>query len=306
MFLLSYLYSLSDVRVCEEVAMHAGFRGFCRLNFDDKVPNRTTLVKIRKRWGEAGVFDEVMRRVVQQCIDAGLVRGRRLGVDGTQVNANAATNSLEPIVPVQPLEEYLQRIRQEDGDSDDSGPHGPQDPPSAAGAPPRRQQAGRASHLISGSGGGYSVWGRRLGKHWSAFRPSSPAWTPAVNSFCHFPPTVYQTSWQTGRDVPPTRGSGSWTLGGSWLPSLGWLLWLQQSRWWDHRPVASMWHGRTGCWGESWGPACCHPTAHLPTDPRPGWPARQVAEALPDGTLSLPGSARLRQTLRAFLSEVDD
>lgn len=38
MFLLSYLYNLSDVRVCEEVAMHAGFRWFCRLNFDDPVP----------------------------------------------------------------------------------------------------------------------------------------------------------------------------------------------------------------------------------------------------------------------------
>ncbi len=55
MFLLSYLYNLSDVRVWEEVAMHAGFRWFCRLNFDDPVPDRTTLVKIRKRWGRAGL-----------------------------------------------------------------------------------------------------------------------------------------------------------------------------------------------------------------------------------------------------------
>lgn len=139
MFLLSYLYNLSDVRVCEEVAMHAGFRWFCRLNFDDPVPDRTTLVKIRKRWGQAGVFEEVMRRVVQQCIDAGLVRGQRLGVDGTQVIANAATNSLEPIVPVQSLEEYLQRTREEDIDSEGRRSGGPQDPPGAAAQPPRRR-----------------------------------------------------------------------------------------------------------------------------------------------------------------------
>lgn len=139
MLLLSYLYNLSDVRVCEKVAMHAGFRWFCRLHFDDSVPDRTTLVKIRKRWGQAGVFDEVMRRVVQQCLDAGLVRGRRLGVDGTQVTANAATNSLEPLSPVQSLEEYLQRTRQEDGGGKGDRSEGPQDPPGAAGAPTRRK-----------------------------------------------------------------------------------------------------------------------------------------------------------------------
>lgn len=139
MFLLSYLYNLSDVRVCEEVAMHAGFRWFCRLHFDDPVPDRTTLVKIRKRWGEAGVFEQVMRQVVQRCIDAGLVRGRRLAVDGTQVTANAATNSLEPLAPVQSLESYLQRVRQEDGAADSDDADDPQDPPDAPAAPSRRQ-----------------------------------------------------------------------------------------------------------------------------------------------------------------------
>jgi transposase len=137
MLLLEYLYNLSDVRVCEDVCMHAGFRWFCHLNFDDPVPDRTTLVKTRKLWAEDGVFEDIMRHVVQQCIDAKLVTGKRLAVDGTQVTANAATNSLAPIVPVETVTEYLRRTRREDRAEHDQDPKDPQDPKNPK--PPQRQ-----------------------------------------------------------------------------------------------------------------------------------------------------------------------
>ncbi|MGE5482536.1 MAG: transposase, partial [Bacteroidota bacterium] len=41
MILLGYLFDLSDHKLCEEVRMHAGFRWFCRLEFQDPVPDRT-------------------------------------------------------------------------------------------------------------------------------------------------------------------------------------------------------------------------------------------------------------------------
>lgn len=137
MLLLEYLYNLSDVRLCEDVCMHAGYRWFCRLNFDDPVPDRTTLVKTRKQWAKAGVFEAIMRHVVQQCIDAKLVTGKRLAVDGTQVTANAATNSLAPIAPVETMTEYLRRIRREDAQEpeQDDDPEPPQPPQRQAGDP---------------------------------------------------------------------------------------------------------------------------------------------------------------------------
>lgn len=132
LFLLEYLFDLSDRTLCNEVAMHAGFRWFCRLNFDDPVPDRTTLVKLRRLWGITGVFAEAMREIVEQCVRAGLVDGRAIGVDGTQVTANAATKSLAPLAPVVSLEGWLKRKAQEDaatpeqtgGTSGDSGPGG--------------------------------------------------------------------------------------------------------------------------------------------------------------------------------------
>lgn len=100
--------------MCEEVAMHAGFRWFSDLDFNSPVPDRTTLVKLRRHtWGEK-VFRQVMEAIVGQCIEAGLVKGKAAVVDGSQVRARAAVTSLEAIEPVQSIEEYCNRLAQED------------------------------------------------------------------------------------------------------------------------------------------------------------------------------------------------
>jgi len=143
MFILSYLYNISENRLCEEISMHAGYRWFCRLDFHDPVPDRTTLVKIRQRWGRDGVFADVMRQVVRACVEAGLVSGDVLAVDGTLVKARAATKSLEEIPPPIPFEEYLDRIKEQDGQSGDGGDTPKDGPPPACGSTtPERRKAG--------------------------------------------------------------------------------------------------------------------------------------------------------------------
>lgn len=97
LILLSYLFDLSDVRLCGEVHFHAGYRWFCRLDFHRSVPDRTTLVKFRKRCREHGLWEELFQRVVAQCRNVGLLSGRHLMADSTQVQANASIKSLREI-----------------------------------------------------------------------------------------------------------------------------------------------------------------------------------------------------------------
>lgn len=95
MMLLGELYDLGDRELCQEIQMHAGMRWFCRLNFHDPVPDHSTLSRLRnERWADSGLFDELMDEVVRQCSEAGLVSGRHLSVDGTQVQADASMKSL--------------------------------------------------------------------------------------------------------------------------------------------------------------------------------------------------------------------
>jgi transposase len=98
MMLLGTLYNLSDRELCQEIGMHAGMRWFCRLNLHDPVPDHSTLSKLRnERWAESGLFARLFDEVVRQCSEAGLVSGRHLSVDGTQITANASVKSLRPI-----------------------------------------------------------------------------------------------------------------------------------------------------------------------------------------------------------------
>src|SRR5450432_402831 len=100
-WVIQYLYGFSERQVCDEITMHAGFRWFCGLSFNDPVPDQSTLVKLRtQKWAGSGIWDDLLRETVRACEGAGIASPHRMGVDGTQILANAATVSLEEIPPV--------------------------------------------------------------------------------------------------------------------------------------------------------------------------------------------------------------
>lgn len=146
LMLLSYLFNHSERELYQLLPMHAGYLWFCGLDFESflrpdpsrpSLPDRTTLVKTRKLWRKHGIFETLMKHVVDQCIAAGLVQSDvHAGVDGTQVRANASIHSLKEIVvaPVESIEDYLARMARQDEqtdcathDSDDDSP--PPTPP---------------------------------------------------------------------------------------------------------------------------------------------------------------------------------
>lgn len=106
MMLLGVLYDLSDRELCQEIQMHAGMRWFCGLDFHDAVPDHSTLSRLKnERWAESGLFDRLMDEVIRQCTEAGLVSGRHLSLDGTEVRADASMKSLTRRGPRPPGEE---------------------------------------------------------------------------------------------------------------------------------------------------------------------------------------------------------
>ena len=125
--MLGYLYNLSETRLFEELSMHAAYRWFCNLGFHEKIPDRSTLNRLRNhRWAQDGIFEKIMHNIVEQCSAAGLVSGKHLAVDGTKVRANASIKSLEPLVVEVELDDYLDRLKLKDDDKTsnnmDSGP----------------------------------------------------------------------------------------------------------------------------------------------------------------------------------------
>lgn len=90
--LIGYLYGItSERRLLEDVGMHLAYRWFTGLGFDQEVPHHSTFSKNRHgRFQESPLFLELFERIVQQCIDVGLLKGVDFSVDSTQIRADAS------------------------------------------------------------------------------------------------------------------------------------------------------------------------------------------------------------------------
>lgn len=76
---------------------------FLGLELDSEIPNHSVLSKARKRWG-AEHFRRFFERIVWQCVESGLVDGRKLFCDSSLVGADASCNS---VIDTQGLKRYL-------------------------------------------------------------------------------------------------------------------------------------------------------------------------------------------------------
>jgi transposase len=121
LLLVGYLYGItSERRLVEEVRMHLAYRWFTRLDFEQEIPDHSTFSKNRHgRFRQSGVFREVFEQIVRRCLEAGLVKGKNLAVDGTLVGADASRQSrvrreqLQAVAQVsQTVQEYLAELEQ--------------------------------------------------------------------------------------------------------------------------------------------------------------------------------------------------
>jgi IS5 family transposase len=100
--------------------MHLAYRWFTRLGFEQEIPDHSTFSKNRHgRFRQSGVFREVFEEIVRRCVNAGLVEGKNLAVDGTLVEANASPHSRirreklhERLQISQSVQEYLSELEE--------------------------------------------------------------------------------------------------------------------------------------------------------------------------------------------------
>jgi transposase len=92
--LLQYLYGDSDREVEENAREKLSYKYFLGLAVDEISPDATTLCVFRaKRLGEEK-FKEVFANIVRQCMDKGLVTGKKQIIDSTHIVADMAVTSL--------------------------------------------------------------------------------------------------------------------------------------------------------------------------------------------------------------------
>lgn len=76
-------------------ATDVSIRRFLGFGLTERLPDHSTFSHAQtKRFADSSVFEQLFTQVLRQCTEAGLVGGRRLVVDGTHIEADAALKSL--------------------------------------------------------------------------------------------------------------------------------------------------------------------------------------------------------------------
>src|SRR5450755_3594361 len=112
--LIGYLYGItSERKLVEELRMHLAWRWFTGLGFDQEIPHHSTFSKNRHgRFQESNLFQQLFEEIVDRCLEAGLVEGEHLSVDGSFVEANASKESRIPREQLAEAAQVKQTLRQ--------------------------------------------------------------------------------------------------------------------------------------------------------------------------------------------------
>src|SRR5690606_11135870 len=76
------------------VSMRMDLLYFIGYDIDESLPWHSTLSRTRQLYGES-LFKQLFRQVLKQCIEKGMVSGRRQAIDSAPVKANASMGSLQ-------------------------------------------------------------------------------------------------------------------------------------------------------------------------------------------------------------------
>ena len=82
-----------DRKLMREAQVNIAIRWFAGYRLDEKLPDHSSLTKIRQRWGSER-FKKIFQKTVKSCVDAGLVSGDTVHIDATLIRADVSWESL--------------------------------------------------------------------------------------------------------------------------------------------------------------------------------------------------------------------
>lgn len=88
LLVLQYFYDLSDVRVIEDSSLNLAYMYFLGINPEDELPHPSLLAKFRKHKLSDQMQDEILTKIVSQCVEKGILKSSGISIDTTHSEAN--------------------------------------------------------------------------------------------------------------------------------------------------------------------------------------------------------------------------
>ena len=102
----------SERRLMETAQLNLAHHWYLGYDLDEPLPDHSSLSKIRSRYG-VEAFQRFFERIVELCIEAGLVDGEELHFDATQIEADASMDSLRPRLSLVAARERVRKVFEE-------------------------------------------------------------------------------------------------------------------------------------------------------------------------------------------------
>lgn len=120
LILIGYLENQpSDRKIINMASMRLDMLYFVGYNLGEPLPWHSTLSRTRQLYGKE-VFQEFFLQVLKQCIDKGMVAGRRQAIDSVFVKANASMDSLLEKQILEDGNVYIENLKQDDSEENSS------------------------------------------------------------------------------------------------------------------------------------------------------------------------------------------
>lgn len=103
----------SDRKLMREAQVNLAIRWFAGYRLHEKLPDHSSLTRIRQRWGVER-FKHIFRRSVQACGEAGLIDGETVHIDATLIRADVSWESL--------TRRHVEQVLKENDSPDDEPP----------------------------------------------------------------------------------------------------------------------------------------------------------------------------------------
>lgn len=112
LMLVGYLENLSsDRRIIQTAGLRMDILFFIGYDIDEQLPWHSTLSRTRKLYGE-GVFETLFKQVLKQCINKGMVAGKRQAIDSALIKANASMDGLVEKEILADVERYSKELQE--------------------------------------------------------------------------------------------------------------------------------------------------------------------------------------------------
>lgn len=115
MLLVGYFEGIDSERgIAWRVADSFSLRSFLGLELTERSPDHSTLSRIRQRL-DASIYERMFQFVLAALGQAGLVKGKTIGIDATTLEANAALRSIVRRDTGEGYQDYLKQLAQAAG-----------------------------------------------------------------------------------------------------------------------------------------------------------------------------------------------